>query len=89
MRANTLPLPMKSRNADREHIFCDPIAVYRRRDVSAQLYHGSKLTSAEEIDASLEDAKRLATAAIADGQAHRAELVNTAGSVIFQRWAVL
>lgn len=54
-----------------------------------KLYHGSKLTSAEEIDASLEDAKRLATAAIADGQAHRAELVNTAGSVIFQRWAVL
>ena len=54
-----------------------------------KLYHGSKLTSAEEIEASLEEAKQLATAAIANGQAHRAELVNTAGSVIFQRWAVL
>jgi hypothetical protein len=54
-----------------------------------KLYHGSKLTSAEEIDASLEEAKQLATAAIASGQAHRVELVNTAGSVIFQRWAVL
>lgn len=54
-----------------------------------KLYHGSKLTSAEEIDASLEEAKQLATAAIASGQAHRVELVNRAGSVIFQRWAVL
>ena len=53
------------------------------------LYRGSKLTSTELLEASLEDAKQLAIAAIGSEQAHRAELVNQAGSVIFQRWAVL
>ena len=53
------------------------------------LYHGSKLTRTELIDAPLEEAKGLATSAIGSQQAHRAELLNEAGSVIFQRWAVL
>jgi hypothetical protein len=53
------------------------------------LYHGSKITSSEVVDASLEDAKGLAIAAIGGGQAQRVELVDKAGAVIFQRWAVL
>jgi len=53
------------------------------------LYHGSKLTSTELIEASLQDAKELAIAAISAERAHRAELVSQTGSVIFQRWAVL
>lgn len=53
------------------------------------LYRGRKLTSTEIVDAPLEEAKEIAIAALGSGQADRAELVNNAGSVIFQRWAVL
>lgn len=53
------------------------------------LYHGSKLTSTELVEASLEEAKALAIAAIGSERAHRAELVNRIGGIIFQRWAVL
>ena len=53
------------------------------------LYRGSKLCRTELLDASLNDAKQLAIAAIGSEQAHRAELVNEEGFVIFQRWAVL
>lgn len=53
------------------------------------LYHGNKLTSTELLEAPLEEAKQLAVTAIGFEKAHRAELVNRAGSVIFQRWAVL
>jgi hypothetical protein len=53
------------------------------------LYRGGKLVSTELIEASLEGAKELAVAAIGSEQAHRAELVNRGGSVVFQRWAVL
>jgi hypothetical protein len=53
------------------------------------LYRGSKLTSTELVDASLDEARELAIAAIGSQQAHRAELVNRTGTVIFQRWAVL
>jgi hypothetical protein len=53
------------------------------------LYSGGKLTSTELMDAPLDEAKRLACAALDSGQAHRAELLNGAGSVLFQRWAVL
>lgn len=53
------------------------------------LYRGNKLTSSELVEAPLEEAKVLAVAAIGAERAHRAELVNRAGSVIFQRWAVL
>jgi len=53
------------------------------------LYHGSKLTSTELVEASLEEAKELAIAAIGHERAHRAELVNRIGGVVFQRWAVL
>lgn len=53
------------------------------------LYHGSKLTSTELVEASLEEAKALAIAAVGNERAHRAELVNRIGGIIFQRWAVL
>jgi len=53
------------------------------------LYRGNKLASTELVDAPLEQAKGLATAACDSGDAHRAELVTEAGSIIFQRWAVL
>ena len=53
------------------------------------LYRGSNLTSTKLVEASLEEAKQAAIAAIAGEQAHRAELVNGNGSVVFQRWAVL
>jgi hypothetical protein len=53
------------------------------------LYRGNKLASTVLVESSLEEAKELAVAAIGSEQAHRAELVNRAGSVIFQRWAVL
>ena len=53
------------------------------------LYRGSKLTGTEMVDASLDEARELAIAAIGSQQAHRVELVNKAGTVIFQRWAVL
>ena len=53
------------------------------------LYSGSKLTKTELVDASLKEARELAIAAIGSQHAHRAELVDKAGTVIFQRWAVL
>ena len=53
------------------------------------LYDGSKVTGTELVDASVDEARELAIAAIGNQQAHRAELVNKAGTVIFQRWAVL
>lgn len=53
------------------------------------LYVSAKLTSTELVDASLEQAKGLACSALESGKAHRAELVNAAGSIMFQRWAVL
>lgn len=53
------------------------------------LYSGGKLTGTEVMDASLDEAKRLACAALDRSQAHRAELVDKAGSILFQRWAVL
>ncbi len=53
------------------------------------LYCDGKLTSTELLDASLEAAKGLAAAALDSEQAHRAELVNESGSILFQRWAVL
>jgi hypothetical protein len=52
------------------------------------LYCNGKLTSTELLDASLEESKGLA-AALECEQAHRAELVNKSGSILFQRWAVL
>lgn len=53
------------------------------------LYCDAKLTSTEPLDISLEEAKRLACGALQTRQAHRAELVNEAGLIKFQRWAVL
>jgi hypothetical protein len=53
------------------------------------LYSRFKLTSTELIDGSLEEAKELALSALGSGQAQRAEVVNTTGSIMFQRWAVL
>jgi hypothetical protein len=53
------------------------------------LYCDGKLTGTDLLDASLEEAKGLATAALVTEQAHRAELVNKSGSILFQRWAVL
>jgi hypothetical protein len=49
------------------------------------LYRGNKLTSTVLVESSLEEAKELALAAIGSEQAHRVELVNSAGTVIFQR----
>ena len=53
------------------------------------LYCGGNLASTELIDASLEETKVMATAATDSGKAHRAEIVDQTGSIIFQRWAVL
>lgn len=53
------------------------------------LYCDGKLTSTELLDASLEEAKGLATAALDRHHAQRDELVNKTGSILFQRWAVL
>ena len=53
------------------------------------LYSDGKLTSTELVDASLDEAKRLACAALDSSQAQRAELLNNVGSILFQRWAVL
>lgn len=53
------------------------------------LYRGSKVESSALIEASLEEAKELAIAAISTAQAQRAELTNSAGSIVFQRWGVL
>ena len=53
------------------------------------LYQGRRLTSTELVEVSLEEAKAMAIAAIGGGRAHRAELVDSVGGVIFQRWAVL
>ena len=53
------------------------------------LYANTKLVSTEPLDISLVKAKGLACAAIDGGGAQRAELVNKAGSIVFQRWAVL
>ena len=60
------------------------MSVYR-----LNLYRGTTLTRTELLEASLDEAKQLAIAAIGPDGAHRVELVNSAGSVIFQRWAVL
>jgi hypothetical protein len=53
------------------------------------LYCNGMLTGTELLHASLADAKELATAALESEHAHRAELVNKSGSILFQRWAVL
>jgi hypothetical protein len=53
------------------------------------LYSNAKLTSTELVDSSLEEAKKLAHSALDSGKAQRAELLNKAGSIMFQRWAVL
>jgi hypothetical protein len=53
------------------------------------LYSHGELTSTELMDAPLDEAKRLACAALDRQRAHRAELLNSAGSILFQRWAVL
>lgn len=53
------------------------------------LYCDGKLSSTELLDASLEEAKGLAATALDSHHAQRAELVNKAGSILFQRWAVL
>jgi hypothetical protein len=53
------------------------------------LYSDGKLTGTELMDAPLDEAKSLACAALDSSQAHRAELINNAGSILFQRWAVL
>jgi hypothetical protein len=53
------------------------------------LYSNAKLTSTELVDSSLEEAKKLALSALDSGKAQRAELLNKAGSIMFQRWAVL
>ena len=53
------------------------------------LYSGGKLASTELVETSLADAKELAIAGLSEGKAHRVELLNANGAVIFQRWAVL
>jgi hypothetical protein len=53
------------------------------------LYSNAGLTSTELVETSLEQAKGLACSALDSGQAQRAELVNKAGAIMFQRWAVL
>lgn len=53
------------------------------------LYLNAKLNSTELIDGSLEQAKGSALAALESGKAQRAEVINKAGSIMFQRWAVL
>ena len=53
------------------------------------LYTDGKLTSTDSMDASLDEAKRVACAELNRSQAHRAELVTGDGPILFQRWAVL
>jgi hypothetical protein len=53
------------------------------------LYHGKALTSSQLLEAPLEEAKEMAIAAISSRRAERVELVSRAGTVVFQRWAVL
>lgn len=53
------------------------------------LYCNGALTGTQLLHASLEEAKEQATAALESEHAHRAELVNKSGSILFQRWAVL
>src|SRR3954471_7208272 len=76
----TLASP-RSRDDIFTHTALNPAMMYR-----LNLYHGKELPSTEFVDAPLELAKGLATAACDSGQAHRAELVSEAGSIIFQRW---
>lgn len=60
-----------------------------RMSYRLNLYSNAKLTSTELLEASLEDAKSLACSALDRGEGHRAELLNTRGVIMFQRWAVL
>lgn len=53
------------------------------------LYSNAKLISTELVESSLDHVKGLACAALDSGPAQRAEVVNKAGSILFQRWAVL
>jgi hypothetical protein len=53
------------------------------------LYCNGSLASTQLIDAPLEEAKAIATHATDSRKAHRAEITDQAGSIIFQRWAVL
>ena len=53
------------------------------------LYLAGKLASTELVDGSLSDAKDLAVANLSEAKAHRVELLNKGGAVVFQRWAVL
>ena len=53
------------------------------------LYSNAKLTSTELLESTLEQAKASACAALDSRQAERAEIVNTTGTIVFQRWAVL
>jgi len=52
-------------------------------------YRGSILISTELVETSLTDAKLTAIQALRGGQTQRVELLDEAGSVIFQQWAVL
>jgi len=53
------------------------------------LYSDGKLTSTDLMDTGLDEAKRAACSALDRSQAHRAEVLNSRGSILFQRWAVL
>jgi hypothetical protein len=53
------------------------------------LYSDGTLTSTELMDTRLDEAKRAACAALDASQAHRAEVLNSRGTILFQRWAVL
>ena len=53
------------------------------------LYSNARLTSSEQIETTLQEAKDTACAALDNGKAQRAELLNSAGAILFQRWAVL
>lgn len=53
------------------------------------LYSNAKLARTELLDASLDEAKGIACAALESGLGQRAELVNNHGVILFQRWAVL
>ena len=53
------------------------------------LYSNAKLASTELLDASFEEAKGIACSALDRGSGQRAELVNSHGVIMFQRWAVL
>jgi hypothetical protein len=52
-------------------------------------YSNAKLANTELLDASLEEAKGIACAALDRGSDQRAELLNDRGVILFQRWAVL